>query len=620
VAANAQKALNSFYDKLSLGGVFSVKAGALGDSGNATDVTVRLPFDCRVGNIEFVDMWNLVEFAETVRASNGLILLSNIMISLTYLQLTRTLKTRFTALVGAVPNFLFTAVAVIHLMLAFTVVAVLLFGSSVRSFATFESAMLALFFMLIGRASTSQELAAYSDESGNPLAVLYLFVFTVVLVFVTSASVISTITEAWSDSTELLTRHRLRAQELKKLEDVQKQADEYATLKEKLQDVSDQDIELLAEIVTAEAQAAMADAGKPSALKGGDGGDGDNGGRAPTKKDTIESRHLVTSTGDVRSRRAALKEKKGGTEGILGLGANAFAGLVSATGLGANDLVGEIMPSVRKDKASNDAAAVYSAMNVSETTSGGASTGLASMAELEGLAQAITTGDRNSILADAESTGRRSAKTVLAQQMQAIRGVIDADSKLLSVKAQTEALASAMSGAVTEAGGGVAGALGGVKTGLGAMANAGRSTGKSVTQCFGSAGDAVTCNLEAVMTGNLEKVTGNLGAAAGAVTGNLGAAAGNLGAVVGLPKFAATSRRTEYEEISDATREKAEHMLEIAQVAASTCEVGGAPATSRRRKGQRSQSKSYGTGANGETLEEFEFHDEAHAYSYEGEP
>ena len=31
-----------------------------------------------------------------------------------------------------------------------------------------------------------------------------------------------------SDSTELLTRHRLRAQELKKLEDVQKQADEYA--------------------------------------------------------------------------------------------------------------------------------------------------------------------------------------------------------------------------------------------------------------------------------------------------------------------------------------------------------------------------------------------------------
>ena len=41
----------------------------------------------------------------------------------------------------------------------------------VRSFATFESAMLALFFMLIGRASTSQELAAYSDESGNPLAV-----------------------------------------------------------------------------------------------------------------------------------------------------------------------------------------------------------------------------------------------------------------------------------------------------------------------------------------------------------------------------------------------------------------------------------------------------------------
>ena len=107
------------------------------------------------------------------------------------------------------------------------------------------------------------------------IQVLYLFVFTVVLVFVTSASVISTITEAWyvcicacswmcasvhactlprppssrpsprpgptrptcshacmhtyrSDSTELLTRHRLRAQELKKLEDVQKQADEYA--------------------------------------------------------------------------------------------------------------------------------------------------------------------------------------------------------------------------------------------------------------------------------------------------------------------------------------------------------------------------------------------------------
>ena len=67
MAANAQKALNSFYDKLNLGGVFSVKAGALGDSGNATDVTDRLPFDCRVGSIEFVDMWNLVEFAETVR-------------------------------------------------------------------------------------------------------------------------------------------------------------------------------------------------------------------------------------------------------------------------------------------------------------------------------------------------------------------------------------------------------------------------------------------------------------------------------------------------------------------------------------------------------------------------
>lgn len=68
------------------------------------------------------------------------------------------------------------------------------------------------------------------------------------------------------------------------------------------------------------------------------------------------------------------------------------------------------------------------------------------------------------------------------------------------------------------------------------------------------------------MTGNLEKVTGNIGAAAGAVTGNLGAAAGNLGAAVGLPKFGATSRRTDYEEISDAAREKAEHMLEIAQV------------------------------------------------------
>ena len=45
----------------------------------------------------------------------------------------------------------------------------------------------------------------------------------------------------------------------------------------------------------------MADAGKASTLKGGDGGDDDNGSRDPTKKDTKESRHLVTSTGEVRS-------------------------------------------------------------------------------------------------------------------------------------------------------------------------------------------------------------------------------------------------------------------------------------------------------------------------------
>ena len=62
--------------------------------------------------------------------------------------------------------------------------------------------------------------------------------------------------------------------------------------------------------------------------------------------------------------------------------------------------------------------------------------------------------------------------------------MIDADSKLLSVKAQTEALASAMSGAVTEAGGGVAGALGGVKTGLGAMADAGKSISHSLGACI----------------------------------------------------------------------------------------------------------------------------------------
>jgi hypothetical protein len=241
-------------------------------------------------------------------------------------------------LAGAVPNFLNTGIAIIHLMLAFTVLAVLLFGSDVGSFSSIGSAFQSLFFMLIGRASTSKELAHYSDESGSPIAVLYLFIFTVVLVFVTSASVISTITEAWSDSTELLMRDKQRKNELKKLEMIQKQSKEYDALEQQLEDVSAEDIEMLAEIMQVEARAASR------------GGPTEDGSKVP-----IAKRTLGITLGEVKRRRLRDKEAKADDE----------SGVITS-------ILNYLSTGTTREASNLDATAVFAALNMSSAQSYGA--------------------------------------------------------------------------------------------------------------------------------------------------------------------------------------------------------------------------------------------------------
>ena len=152
-------------------------------------------------HIPFVDISFLCYFERSITIAKSFVMVVAIFKTFRYLQAWRPLTLRFAALGGSVPHIFAILMFILHLLIAFTFFGNLLFGAKIVDFSTFALTLFSLFSLLVGRANTAKTLVENSLVTSEPLGIVYLFVFVVIMCFTVSSIIIGTFTEVWADTT-----------------------------------------------------------------------------------------------------------------------------------------------------------------------------------------------------------------------------------------------------------------------------------------------------------------------------------------------------------------------------------------------------------------------------------
>jgi len=173
----------------------------------------------------------------------GCVVLASVLKSFRYLQAWRPLATRYIGLTQTAPQILRFFFVLMHFQICFALQGHLLFASyDVDGFGSFFGSFLVLLRLLTGDVTVAKQLVDHDLRHKEVIGQIFVFSYMVIVVLTGSSLIISVLADGWENSTLLLQRRAEQKRELRELEKVQRDAEEYKMLKALLQDAGDAEI------------------------------------------------------------------------------------------------------------------------------------------------------------------------------------------------------------------------------------------------------------------------------------------------------------------------------------------------------------------------------------------
>ena len=170
-----------------------------------------------------------------------------------YLQAWRPLAARYTAMISVAQMLVRFFIIFAHIIISFVIAGHLLFGFKVSDFRSMLSSSYAVMGLVMGRFEVAENLVAFDGERSFA-GRMYVFILLVVAYLTTMSLIIALFCSAWEDSTEALARRREQKRELRTLDKLQHDLQEYNSLKTILADATDRDVVEMADMHLASAQ------------------------------------------------------------------------------------------------------------------------------------------------------------------------------------------------------------------------------------------------------------------------------------------------------------------------------------------------------------------------------
>jgi len=203
--ATRQAAVKALTMTCGLGGIYH-SSSILAQYG----INTTLYFDQQ---IPFVDMSPITDIKTNIDGLLAMTLLALTIKTGRYLQVYEPMRARYTAYGNSMITVGYYLLLLLHWQCAFVVLSMGIFGSFVNGFNTFTESLWSLTALLLGNAYTGARVIYVAHSFGTAqriVAYAFVFMYIVVMVFTASAMVISVLTEAQMDSTEVIRRRTER--------------------------------------------------------------------------------------------------------------------------------------------------------------------------------------------------------------------------------------------------------------------------------------------------------------------------------------------------------------------------------------------------------------------------
>lgn len=202
---------------------------------NVTSIDMRYP-------AFFKYLTPMGDYAAYVAGLRSLVLLVCLIKCARYLQAWRPVAARYSSFVQCLPIAGIFFVLLGHVLMAFIVAGYLMFGYRVYALRSLFVAAVAIVQLMMGRITLAQELINYDSEFGGVNGMLFVFLLMIVGYLTTTSVIVAVLCDAWENSTEHLRRRREQKREMRSLEKMQRDLNEYNTLKAILSDATDLEI------------------------------------------------------------------------------------------------------------------------------------------------------------------------------------------------------------------------------------------------------------------------------------------------------------------------------------------------------------------------------------------
>ena len=236
----ADAAIHNLKNAMFLGGYFS-GAPYLQYGYESGDVNMRVPQ-------QFVPLFDLYDFRSWAKFFQSTTFMACVFKLLRYFQAWQPLAWRYVSLVKVGPQVALFFLFLAHLQFCFSMQAWLLFhhnsysDAGVEYFATVYESWISLTSVLVGNIKPIKALS-----SSSLIGFIFSFIYIVFMCVTVSALIISVLADGWENATLLLRKRDAQKRQLKMLDWVQKDAEEYVKLKKLMDSVGDKELEELAE-------------------------------------------------------------------------------------------------------------------------------------------------------------------------------------------------------------------------------------------------------------------------------------------------------------------------------------------------------------------------------------